>query len=108
MPCAGDERVAEEPSVAVGVVEMPIRAQLDTSAGRDEAFELPPGLRRVALAVSELGRVDLHETDARAAAKVERVAVPDARDRRNLRRHRSDVRLAAASEDECERDERGR
>ena len=42
--------------------------------------------RRVALALPELGGVDLHEPDAHTAPEVERVTVADARDRRCVAR----------------------
>ena len=56
---------------------------LSSSTGgsrRSEALELRHRLTRIALALPELGRVDLEETDAFARAHVERVAVADARD----------------------------
>ena len=76
--------VSKKPAVAIAVVEPWIGLELDPISGRGKTHELDAGLARVALAVPELGRIDLHETDALAPTDVDGVAVPHTHDRRRL------------------------
>jgi hypothetical protein len=73
--------VPEEAAVAIGVVEPRVGLELDTTSARRETLELALRLARVALPLSQLGRVDLHEANPIASANVERVTVADAVDR---------------------------
>src|SRR5687768_9074632 len=96
--------VAEETSVAVGVIESRVPIELDSPARRGESFELMSRLTRVALPLTELGCVDLHEADTLAVAKVERVPVADPCDGRH--RALTVLRLLrAAGERRKERDD---
>jgi hypothetical protein len=75
---AGDH-VAQQASVAVDVVETRVALELDRSPGTRQPLELRERRAGMALALAELGRVDLDEPDALSASHIERVAVPDAR-----------------------------
>ena len=88
--------VPKQAAVAVGVVELRIRFELDPLSGRCESLELTARLARVALTVPQLGRVDLHETNAGTGANVESVAVADSRD--GCRRPRRLARRSASSQ----------
>lgn len=74
--------VAEEPAVAIPVVETGIGFQSDPCAGRCESLELAARFARIALVLPELGSVDLDEPYSGSTAKVERVTVADPRDDR--------------------------
>jgi hypothetical protein len=78
--CLARGDVAQQPSVAVDVVEAGVALELDSRA----PWHQPPQLRecgaRVALVLAELRRVDLDEPDAFSASQIERVSVPDAGD----------------------------
>ena len=69
--------VAKKPSVAIDVVEGPIPLELHRCARRRQALELALRLTREALALAELGSVDLDEPHALPASHVERVPVAD-------------------------------
>ena len=69
--------VAEEPSVAIDVVEGPIPLELHRRARRHQALELALRFTREALALAELGSVDLDEPHAQPTSHVERVPVAD-------------------------------
>ena len=72
--------VPEEPAVAIRVVETRIRLELDPASRSREPLELTGRLPCVALALAELGRIDLDETHTLPAAEVEAVTVTDALD----------------------------
>lgn len=74
--------VAEETPVPVIRIEIGIGLDRDPLPRPGQSFELALRLPCVALALPELGSVDLDEPHTRSAAKVERVAVADPRDRR--------------------------
>jgi hypothetical protein len=99
--------VAEQTSVAIGVVEVRVSLDLDPASGPCETLELAEGLACVALACAELRRVDLHESDAVAAPEVERVAVADARNGRALT-HALFAGLRAADQCAREREDDGK
>ena len=69
--------IAEEPSVAIHVVEGQIPLELHRRARRHQALELALRLTREALALTELGSVNLDESHALPASYVERVPVAD-------------------------------
>ena len=94
--------VPKETAVAIAVVEPRIRLELDPISGRRETLELQAGLTRVALALPQLGRIDLHEADAVAPANVKGVAVPDPRNCRRLTRRLAGRLRAARDRDEQE------
>ena len=75
-----DLHVPEEPAVSVDIVEPRVVDELDVRAPRRQPLQLVLRLPRVALALAELGCVDLDEPNARTASDVERVAVADPRD----------------------------
>ena len=75
-----DLHVPEEPAVSVDIVEPRVVDELDVRAPRRQPLQLVLRLPRVALALAELGCVDLDEPNARSAPDVERVAVADPRD----------------------------
>lgn len=105
-----DADVAEEPTEAVDVVEPRVGLELHRCAVRRQPLQLAESLTRVALALSELRRVDLHQPYARAARELERVAVPDPVDgRRRARRRLRSLRAAGDAPDrECGRNRQGR
>ena len=72
-----DEDVSQEAVVAVRVVQARVPLQLDPLPRRRQTLEVLLRLARVALAVAELGRVDLEEPDAASALELEGVAVAD-------------------------------
>jgi hypothetical protein len=75
------EDVSEAAAVAVDRVEARIRFEADARAGGEEARERRPCLVCVALALPELGRVDLDEPDALPPNEPDRIAVDDLGDR---------------------------
>ena len=91
--------VAKQASVAIGGVELRIGFELHSLSGRREPLELDLGLTRMALALAEFGRIDLHQAHASTTAEVECVPVADSRDRRDCAR-RLGLHLRAAGK--CE------
>ena len=79
------EDVAEEPPVAVDLVEPRIRLDANGRPGRKEASEEGTGLCAVALALLNLRRVDLDEPNVRAVGEHDRVSVDHVLDPRELR-----------------------
>ena len=73
--------VAQQPVEAVPCRRAARSRSISTlRPGRREPLELAVRLAREALALAELGRVDLDQSNACATAQVERVAVADTRD----------------------------
>jgi hypothetical protein len=96
-----DLHVPEQAAISVDVVEPRVVDELDVRARRRQPVQLELRLPRVALALAELGGVDLDEPNARSASDVERVAVADPRDDGAF--PRDVVRCRRASdEQECE------
>jgi hypothetical protein len=79
------EDVAEQPAVAVDLVEPRVGLDPDGGARRDPPSQERPRLRAVALALLDLGRIDLDEADVLAVRQHDRVAVDHVRDSGELR-----------------------
>jgi hypothetical protein len=75
--------IAEQPAVAVDLVERRVGLERDDGARRQHAAKVSSRGARIALRRPGLGRVDLEKAHPRAACEHDRVAVDDALDARD-------------------------